>query len=474
MSSDILFSILTKDFSASGPNSIREAPSWSNLTVTSGPTGYIEWRIKFPSAGKYQLHAQMSAADSRPCILSINGLAQAAPILGETTGSWHSDTLQWFVYGPYEFNEGENLLRIDFKQYQPHLKEFGFSQVHEQPETGVDAHSALKELKDGYQRYLTGKSRVNPQLVHEQVKANAKDQKPFAIVLACADSRVPPEIIFDQDIGDLFVLRVAGNVADTFILGSIQYAIEHLGTRLVVVLGHERCGAIKAAISVAAKKDSFSGPLGQLVSAIVPLVEPVYRCGVLAGLPQVDAAVLDDAVRVNVRRQTSVIHDALENLGQEKLTLELWLRHILVVGARYDLDDGEVEFFDEPGNDRPKRIGLIAKDDFGVAVDSSGILTARKEQSFDEFELHDAGEDRLALKSLHGKFLSTTADGVGVAATGPQIGDTERFRFIELGDKRFAFQNHRGRYLSVGPDGRITTAAGAHESEYFRIVEVDE
>jgi carbonic anhydrase len=474
MNCDLLCSIPNKDTNTHSPGVIPGHAGWSNLAVTSGPDGYIEWRVNFPNAGKYRLRALMTALDSSPCLLKINGVAQDTPILGETTGSLHSDKLHWFAYGPFEFKPGENLLRIEFKKCLPHVKEFGFSQVHEPPETGLDAHSALKGLKDGHQRYLTGNTRVNPRLVHEQVKANAKDQKPFAIVLACADSRVPPEIIFDQDIGDLFVLRVAGNIADTFVLGSIQYAIEHLGTRLVVVLGHERCGAIKAALSVAAKKDSFSGPLGQLVSAIVPLVEPVYRCGVLAGLAQGDAAVLDDAVRVNVRRQTAVIRDALENLGQEKLTLELWLRHILVVGARYDLDDGEVEFFDEPANDRPKRIGLIAKDGFGVALDSSGNFTARKDQCFDEFELHDAGEGRLALKSLHGKFLGTSAECVGVAATGIQIGDAERFRFIELGDERFAFQNTNGHYLSVGPDGRLTTVAAAHASEYFQIVEVDQ
>jgi carbonic anhydrase len=474
MNRDILFSIPTKDANTYSRGVIPAHTGWSNLTVTGAVDGYLEWRINFPSAGKYRLHAQLTAIDSRPCLLKINGADQGTPILGETTGGWHGDKLQWFVYGPYEFKAGENLLRIEFKQYLPHLQAFGFSQANEPHEAGLDARGALKQLKDGYQRYLTGKSRVNPQQVHAQVKANAKDQKPFAIVLACADSRVPPEIIFDQDIGDLFVLRVAGNIADTFVLGSIQYAIEHLGTRLVVVLGHERCGAINAAISVAAKKASFSGPLGQLVSAIVPLVEPVYRCGILAGHPQVDAAVLEDAVRVNVRRQTAVIRDALENLGQEKLTLELWLRHILVVGARYDLDDGAVEFFDEPVNDRPKRIGLIAKGGYSVAVAPSGILTACKDQSFDEFELHDAGEGQIALKSLAGEFLGTSADGVGVALAGPQIEDLQRFRLVELGDERFAFENIKGRYLSVAPDGRLTTAAVAYECEYFHIIKVDD
>jgi len=336
--------------------------------------------------------------------------------------------------------------------------------------TSLDARLALQELKNGYQRYASGQSRITPERIHEQIKATAFGQHPLGIVLACADSRVPPQTIFDQDIGDLFVLRVAGNVADGGILGSIQYAIEHLGTQLIVVLGHERCGAIQAALSVAAKKDSFAGPLGQLVSGIVPLVEPVYRRGVLAGLPYGDASVLDNAVRVNVKRQVAIIRDALANLGQEKLTLDLWLRRILVVGARYDLDDGSVEFFSEPTHDRPKRIGLLAKSELGIAVAADGALLACDGQNFDEFELHEAG-DGLALKSIHGQFLS--AGPGGVAATGLAIGEAERFGLLELGDKRFALQNFQGQYLSLGLDGRIGTAAEARESEYFRIVEVD-
>jgi hypothetical protein len=133
MSNATLLTVLAKDFSASGSNTLKESPYYSNLTVTSGETGYIEWRIEFPVAGKYQLHALMTAAQSRPCVLSINAIAQDSPIFGEVTGGWNSDTLQTFVYGPYDFKQGENLLRIDFTQYQPHLKEFSFSLVEEKP-----------------------------------------------------------------------------------------------------------------------------------------------------------------------------------------------------------------------------------------------------------------------------------------------------------------------------------------------------
>jgi hypothetical protein len=141
MSNETLLTVLAKDFSASGSNTLKEEPYYSNLTVTSGETGYIEWRIELPAAGKYQLHALMTAAQSRPCVLSINAAEQDSPILGEVTGGWNSDTLQTFVYGPYAFKQGENLLRIDFTHYQPHLKEFNFSLVEEKP--GVEEPAAV-------------------------------------------------------------------------------------------------------------------------------------------------------------------------------------------------------------------------------------------------------------------------------------------------------------------------------------------
>jgi len=330
---------------------------------------------------------------------------------------------------------------------------------------------ALQELKAGYQRYLSGETRITPLRVHQQIKAHAQDQKPFAVILACADSRVPPGIVFDQDVGDLFVLRVAGNVADTFTLGSIQYAIEHLGTRLIVVLGHERCGAITAALSVVAKQASFSGPLGELVSAIAPLVEPAYRRGIMAGLPLGSPKMLDDAVRLNVRRQVAIIRDALENLGQESMIRELWLKQILVVGARYDLDDGKVDFLDEASLHQPKRLGLMTRNGMGVALEADGSLTARSWHSITPVEVHEADACWLAFKCANGHFLSSTADGV--AAKGPLIGDDERFRFLSLGSKHFVFQDFQGRFLSHAEDGRIVTASEANQREFFQAIDLD-
>jgi len=344
---------------------------------------------------------------------------------------------------------------------------------HPANEASLGGCESFDRLKAGYLRFSTGQPQTNPARLREEIQDNAKGQRPFAIILACADSRVPPEIIFDQDVGDLFVVRVAGNVADANVLGSIQYAIEHLGTKLVVVLGHERCGAIQAALSVAAKKDSFSGPLGQLVSTIVPWVAPVYRRGCLANPPSADAAVLDEAVRVNVKRQVALIRDTLENLGEEKLTLAVWLREILVVGARYDLDDGAVEFFNEPADHRPKRIGLLTENGLGIAVNrADGVLFAREGHDFDDFEIHGAGMGLFALR-CDGRFVRST-DG-GVAADGIEgIHSPHSFRLLNAGNQRYAFQDFRGRYLSLGLDGRISTAADVRGSECFRVVEVDE
>jgi carbonic anhydrase len=469
---NIFVSVQSKDFITGTPNTVGSNPQFSNLTVSSQtPTGRIEWKVNLPHDGKYYLHARLTSMHRRPCTLSINGVNQTGTILGENTGSWQSITLRWFVYGPYEFKEGDNHFAIAFTNGHPHLEQFGFSA---EPLNGRDA---LQKLQEGYARYAAGKPQVTPARLLGQIQAYAKKQHPFAIVVACSDSRVPPEIIFDQDVGDLFVARVAGNVAGSDVLGSIQYAVQHLGVKLILVLGHERCGAITAALSVAAGKGGFPGPLGQLVSSIVPLVDPVYRAGLRANLKDTDTVVVDQAVDANIRRQIAIIRDALENLGDEKLTLELWLRQILVVGAHYDLDEGKVVFFNVPPEDGAKRIGLLAHGGLGVTVTAAdGALNATPGPGFDDFEIHDAGQGRFALKSvINGRFLrvdGTTATAASAAATT----DAERFSLLEFGDKRYALQNVGGLYLSLQTGGRIglasTTAPG--DNQLFRIVEVDE
>jgi uncharacterized protein (DUF697 family)/uncharacterized coiled-coil protein SlyX len=131
--SDILVRLPTKDFSAASKETHGAHPDWSSLTCTGAVSGFIEWKASLPRAGKWRLHFLMTAQDRRPCSLTINGVKQSGNILEETTGSWHAPTLAWTAYGPYDFKEGENLVRIDFGSFQPHLKELGFSEAADKP-----------------------------------------------------------------------------------------------------------------------------------------------------------------------------------------------------------------------------------------------------------------------------------------------------------------------------------------------------
>lgn len=129
MDNHIVVSIAARDLVASGPGTVGADPAYSNLQVTREPTGYVEWQVHLPAAGRWRLHVQMAAAVRRPCALTVNDEKRGEAILGEVTGGWQGDRLQWFVYGPYDFHDGENRFRIDFTGGQPHLKEFGFSKV---------------------------------------------------------------------------------------------------------------------------------------------------------------------------------------------------------------------------------------------------------------------------------------------------------------------------------------------------------
>ena len=192
--------------------------------------------------------------------------------------------------------------------------------------TNVAAEEAIQRLKDGNKRFIENKATHERQQADRRAKI-AKEQNPFAIVVCCSDSRVPPEIVFDQGLGDLFVIRTAGNVVDDVGLGSIEYAVEHFGTRLVVVLGHDRCGAVSAAVA----GGEAHGHVQAIVNAIRPAVEKVKG---QPGNP------VDNVVRANVTetvKKLSVAAPILpDRIKAGKLT---------IIGARYDLDDGRVEFF---------------------------------------------------------------------------------------------------------------------------------
>jgi carbonic anhydrase len=166
----------------------------------------------------------------------------------------------------------------------------------------------------------------------------AAGQEPFAIILGCADSRVPAEIVFDQGLGDLFVIRVAGNIVAPSQIGSVEFAAERYGTRLVVVMGHSRCGAILATLEqLRQPTESQSRNLRSIVDRVRPSVEAL-----LAAQPGRDGdALVRDAVRANVRVSAAQLRhgsDVLEQLIQNG--------GLVVVGAEYSLESGIVEFFD--------------------------------------------------------------------------------------------------------------------------------
>jgi carbonic anhydrase len=158
----------------------------------------------------------------------------------------------------------------------------------------------------------------------------AKSQHPFATIVGCSDSRVPPEMVFDQGLGDLFICRVAGNVINDENLGSIEYSVDHLGVRLILVLGHQSCGAVKAARETIAAKAKAPGHIESLITAIKPAVEATSKED------------LDATIKANVRH----VVDALRS-STPILKAEVDSGKIQVIGGYYSLDTGAVTFLDE-------------------------------------------------------------------------------------------------------------------------------
>jgi len=185
-------------------------------------------------------------------------------------------------------------------------------------------YKALQKLMDGNERDIAAKLTHSHQSPERRTEA-AKGQHPFAVIVGRSDSRVSPEIIFDQAIGDLFVIRVASNIVDDLALGNIEHATEHLGAQLIVVLGHERCGAVEATV----KGTEAAGHIGSLVEAIRPAVDKVRKQ---------PGDLLDNAIKSNVKMIVKELHSSKPIL--EKLVKKDTLK---IVGARYDLDDGTVK-----------------------------------------------------------------------------------------------------------------------------------
>jgi len=189
----------------------------------------------------------------------------------------------------------------------------------------TESKDSLTRLLEGNQRYLHSQQ-IKSRKYELRRAETGQSQKPFALILSCADSRVPPEIIFDQGVGDLFVIRIAGNVVNDEVLASVEYAVEHLGVTFIMVLGHERCGAVSAAVKGG---PNHSGHLESLIKAIMPAVEDAR---------ELKGNVLDNAINANVSlvvKQLSISEPILKEIVNKG--------KLKIVGARYDLDDGKVE-----------------------------------------------------------------------------------------------------------------------------------
>ena len=202
----------------------------------------------------------------------------------------------------------------------------------------ISAAEALDLLREGNRRFVTNQSRAGGTSHEERRLSLVSGQEPFAIVLGCSDSRVPAELVFDQGFGDLFVIRVAGNIVAPSQVGSVEFAAARFGTRLVVVVGHSQCGAVTATV-----EELLGGPtaesrnLRSIVDRVRPSVE-ILLSGRLAGDLE---GLMKEAVRANVRASVNHLRHGSELL--ERLIQDGGLR---VVGAEYSLDTGIVTFFD--------------------------------------------------------------------------------------------------------------------------------
>jgi carbonic anhydrase len=200
----------------------------------------------------------------------------------------------------------------------------------------LSAKEGLQRLRGGNQRFTSDVRSLESLLSHTRRSEMADGQEPFAVILGCSDSRVPAETVFDQGIGDLFVIRVAGNIVAPSQVGSIEFAAEHFGARLVVVLGHSHCGAISATINqLENPEQSTSVGIQSIVDRVRPSVETLISAG-LHGCELSQAA-----VRANVRSSADKLRHGSALL--EKLVEE---DGMLIVGAEYDLSTGKVDFFD--------------------------------------------------------------------------------------------------------------------------------
>ncbi len=211
------------------------------------------------------------------------------------------------------------------------LGRLGATASYAQESTAPSPDRALQLLLEGNARFVSGAT-LGPHRGLDRRAEVASAQSPYATILSCADSRVPPELVFDAGLGDLFVLRVAGNVLNDELLGSIEYGAGALRVPLIMVLGHERCGAVDAAAQAVTQGAQFDGPIASLVHAIVPAVESVRG---------MSGNFLDNAIRANVALVVGQL------VGRSPLLAELASQgQIKIVGGYYSLQSGQVGVMD--------------------------------------------------------------------------------------------------------------------------------
>jgi len=202
----------------------------------------------------------------------------------------------------------------------------------------ITALEALEQLRQGNRNCIAGFNENGIIQLDTLRQELLSGQEPFAVILGCSDSRAPVELIFDQGLGDLFVIRIAGNVVYPSQIGSVEFAVGKLGTPLVVVMGHTHCGAIQATYDQIILGEEHQSPhLESIVRKIRPSVDPLL----ITDLKNDPHALVHEATRVNIRRSANVLRTSSDFLRQE-----VKAGRLLIVGAEYDLSTGEVEFFD--------------------------------------------------------------------------------------------------------------------------------
>lgn len=201
----------------------------------------------------------------------------------------------------------------------------------------VTAAVALQRLQDGNARFVGGDRCIDTYLSHTNFAQHLAGQAPFAIVLGCSDSRVPVEIVFDVGLGDLFVIRVAGNIVAPSLIGSVELAAEMFGPRLVVVMGHTGCGAVDVALTaIQDNEQATSGHVNSIIEQIRPAIAPVLDSADCSDR----ATLMRESVRANVRASVNALLHGSELV--ERLIRDDGL---IVTGAEYSLESGRVEFF---------------------------------------------------------------------------------------------------------------------------------